>query len=71
MSGILSNIPEGLYRVVEILLESGTDMPLGDFSPEKAILIADQHNSSRVGLLDSVYWIYNSSGELIQTHHPA
>lgn len=68
MSGILSNIPNGKCRVVEILLETGTDASLGDFPPDKAIIMADQHNSARVGLLDSVRWVYDDTGKRIRTH---
>ncbi|OGG86006.1 hypothetical protein A2392_00875 [Candidatus Kaiserbacteria bacterium RIFOXYB1_FULL_46_14] len=69
MSGILSDIPNGMFRVIEQVLDTGGSIIVGDFVPREAENLARSHNMKRKLPLDSAYWVYDDESFCVLDHY--
>jgi hypothetical protein len=66
-AAIRNGIPKGKTRVVGIDLFASEDCLVGDFDDrEEAFTVADEHNKTRRGSMDDVYYVYDDTGELVR-----
>ena len=67
MTKLRHGIPKGKTRVIGVDLFDNTDYLVGDYDDRKlAFKIADEHNVSRKGLIQDVYYVYNDTGGYIR-----
>lgn len=65
--GLVSGIPKGMCRVVEVFFDGSDEKLIGDFPTDVAIQKADDHNRSWTSPMDSAFWVYDHFGGRIRT----